>query len=208
MMALSDEQATRLRMVNELITNDPQAARALAGRWGEMIREETQARAAAHAGRYPQATLDDMVRPGGAGLTPQKKPRQAERAWLQESLTERTARILAGQAAQSSGTPPQPRNCGCGTKLRQLWRNAKRKPRLADNQSTASPRAQTDGPPRETLIPGRTRGHHHDRPGRYRPRGGRENCAGRLHGSECRGAQHRPVGRRADHDQAGMARRV
>ena len=32
-MGLSDEQATCLRMVNELITNDPQAARALAGRW-------------------------------------------------------------------------------------------------------------------------------------------------------------------------------
>ena len=99
-MALSDEQATRLRMVNELITNDPQAAHALAGRWGEMIREETEARAAANAGRYPQETLDDVARPGGAGLTSQEKPRRAERAWLQESLTERTARILAGQAAQ------------------------------------------------------------------------------------------------------------
>ena len=99
-MALSDEQATRLRMVNELITNDPQAARALAGRWGEMIREETEARAAANAGRYPQGTLDDVVRPGGVELTPQEKPTRAERAWLQGSLTERTARILAGQAAQ------------------------------------------------------------------------------------------------------------
>ena len=65
-----------------------------------MIREETEARAAANAGRYPQGTLDDVVRPGGAGLTPQEKPRRAEMAWLQESLTERTARILAGQAAQ------------------------------------------------------------------------------------------------------------
>jgi hypothetical protein len=99
-MDLSDEQATRLRMVNELITNDPQAARTLAGRWGEMIREETEARAAANARRDPQETLDDVVQPGGAGLTAQEKPRRAERASLQESLTERTARILAGQAAQ------------------------------------------------------------------------------------------------------------
>ena len=65
-----------------------------------MIREETEARAAANAGRHPQATLDDVVRPGGAGLTDQEKPRRAGMAWLQESLTGRTARILAGQAAQ------------------------------------------------------------------------------------------------------------
>jgi hypothetical protein len=99
-MALSDEQATRLRMINELITNDPQAARALASRWGEIIREETEAHAAANTGRYPQGTLDDVVPPGGAWLTRQEKPGRAESVWLQESLTERTARILAGQAGQ------------------------------------------------------------------------------------------------------------
>jgi hypothetical protein len=56
-MALSDEQATRLQMVNELITSDPQAAHALASRWDAMIRREEAGRAAAAQQANPQDAL-------------------------------------------------------------------------------------------------------------------------------------------------------
>jgi hypothetical protein len=39
-MALSNDQATQLRMVNQLITSDPQVAHALVSRWDAMIRRE------------------------------------------------------------------------------------------------------------------------------------------------------------------------
>lgn len=59
-MALSEEQATRLRMVNELITDDPEAAHALADRWGAMVKDEEAARAEANAERFTQLSLGDL----------------------------------------------------------------------------------------------------------------------------------------------------
>ncbi len=59
-MPLSPEQETRVAMVNELITDDPQAAHALASQWDRMIRDEEAARAEANAERFPQLSMDEL----------------------------------------------------------------------------------------------------------------------------------------------------